>query len=216
MKNNRVFKIALLLSIIGHGLCLGLPVIGIELLKEAEEEKKELQIEIEKFHLIPEIDEIGAQAKYKKSEDSVPPDEEHPKKNDFKKEIVEAEEGKKEIEVEKDIGEKKISEEKKIDVEEADQEAMLRYHQIIKQRIQESMHYPRWAKKRDLEGHVDVSFVILSTGLIKRKNILKSSGIKIFDDEALSTIKRAAPFPAIPSKNLKETQMQVRIVFSLK
>ena len=211
MNSNRVFKIAFVISIIGHGLCLGLPAVRIDAVQNKEEKDIEFQIEIEKPQLIPKIDKRGYQKKYKevkKAEELQNPKVED--KNPAREEVVKKEE----FVFEKDIVKQEQVE--KVHVKEPDEEAMLRYQDMIKQRIQEERHYPRWAKKQELEGYVDVSFVVLSDGTIKNEMIMLTSGVKVFDEESLSTIRRAAPFPPIPSKTIKQTQMQVRIVFGLK
>ena len=93
---------------------------------------------------------------------------------------------------------------------------MLTYRDIIKQRIQESRKYPPDAKNNGIEGGVDMAFIVLKSGQLKEAEIIKTSGNDSLDREALATINRAAPFPAMPSvAGGQEMQMQVRIVFKI-
>ena len=73
-----------------------------------------------------------------------------------------------------------------------------------------------WAKKQGFEGTVHLKFTILSTGFTKDIKIIKSSGFNILDKEAISTIKRAQPFPPIPEEmKVSSLTMEVSVVFTL-
>lgn len=213
MKSNKVLKIAFVISLIAHGLCFALPALRIDAVQNKEEKDIEFQIEIEKPKLIPEINRRGEQKKYEEVE-----------KKDIVKEIGNEEKAVSvnavidiEDEFEKILHVNKLdlALEKKIESVGLDKESMLRYQDMIKRRIQEKRRYPVWAKKQGLEGAVEVSFIVLSQGSIKQVNIMRSSGMKVFDEEAVSTIKRAVPFPSIPSTVVNQIQMQIRIVFNL-
>jgi len=93
---------------------------------------------------------------------------------------------------------------------------MLNYQKAVKEKIEDYRRYPYWARKQGFEGIVHLKFIILSTGVVKDIKIIKSSGFNILDKEAISTIKRASPFPPIPSElNTFSLPMEISIVFKL-
>jgi len=100
---------------------------------------------------------------------------------------------------------------------ESSKEAMLRYQDMVKQRIENKRRYPAWAKRQGIEGIVHINFTVLSNGLSKDIKIARTSGFKILDEEATRNVKRANPFPPIP-ENIKESsiKMNVAIVYTLK
>jgi len=90
------------------------------------------------------------------------------------------------------------------------------YQDAVKRRIQESRFYPDEARKEGTQGSVEVSFAILPDGSLGQVSLMKSSGRTILDVEALSTIKRASPFPAFAGNiDSQQLDMQVAIVFKL-
>ena len=96
------------------------------------------------------------------------------------------------------------------------QEAMLRYQDMIKQKIEEIRRYPSRAKRQGIEGVVYINFIVLSNGLSRDIKIIRSSEFKILDEEAVKTIKRANPFPPIPREiNQDFVSIEVAIVFTL-
>jgi len=96
-------------------------------------------------------------------------------------------------------------------------EAMLRYQDMVKQKIEEARRYPAWAKKRGIEGVVCLSFTVLPSGLGKNIKITRSANSALLDEEAVATIKRAIPFPPRPEGiNTLPAQMEIAIIFSLK
>ena len=71
------------------------------------------------------------------------------------------------------------------------------FHQI-KDNIQNKISYPRLARKMGWEGKVIVSFVVGKNGKILEVHIVESSGFAALDKNAISTIRKAAPFPCPP------------------
>ncbi len=65
----------------------------------------------------------------------------------------------------------------------------------IKRKILSAKRYPPMAKQRKLEGEVTVRFVIGSDGRIASSEMIASSGSAVLDQEAMSTLKRAEPYP---------------------
>ena len=97
------------------------------------------------------------------------------------------------------------------------EELMLNYQKAVKKKIENCRKYPYWARKQGFEGTVHLKFTILFTGAVKDIKIIKSSGFNILDKEAISTIKRASPFPPIPEKiNRSTLTIEVSLVFQLK
>lgn len=90
------------------------------------------------------------------------------------------------------------------------------YQDAVKRRIQEARLYPDDARKEGTQGTAEVSFIILSDGTLKNVSLSRSSGREILDREAVSTIKRASPFPLFDGKlDNGEMTMQVAIIFRL-
>jgi protein TonB len=69
----------------------------------------------------------------------------------------------------------------------------------IRRKIERSKRYPPLARVHQIEGIVSLSFSIESTGEVKDLQMIRSSGSPILDEEALATVKRAAPLPYYPS-----------------
>ncbi|PIV64770.1 MAG: hypothetical protein COS11_00445 [bacterium (Candidatus Ratteibacteria) CG01_land_8_20_14_3_00_40_19] len=98
-----------------------------------------------------------------------------------------------------------------------EQEATLRYQDIVKQRIESARHYPSWARKQNIQGETSIKFIILSNGAVGKINLIRSSGFQILDQETIATIQRANPFPPLPKEvNLSSVQMELSLVFKLK
>lgn len=83
--------------------------------------------------------------------------------------------------------------------EETAQERYLREHfMYIKDRILERIVYPNLARRMGWHGHVLTSFVIHLDGTVSDIKILSSSGFKVLDENAVTTIKDVSPFPRPP------------------
>jgi len=118
------------------------------------------------------------------------------------------------IKEERPAKEVSYGDEKEINLKE---ELMLNYQKAVKEKIENCKRYPKWARKQGFEGTVHLKFTILSTGAVKDIKIIKSSGFNILDKEAISTVKRASPFPPIPKKiNCSTLTIEVSLVFQLK
>ena len=68
----------------------------------------------------------------------------------------------------------------------------------IKDSIQSNISYPRMARKMGWQGRVLVSFIICRDGSVKDIRIIKSSGVKALDKNAVKVIQKIAPFPKPP------------------
>ena len=97
------------------------------------------------------------------------------------------------------------------------QEAMLRYQDAVKQRIESCRRYPAWAQKQKIEGAVDLQFTIAANGDSQNITIVQGSGSSLLDEEARDTIKRASPFRPLPKEiNQGTVNIHVAIVFSMR
>ncbi len=90
------------------------------------------------------------------------------------------------------------------------------FEDAVKRRIQEARMYPVDAKRTGTQGTAKVAFTLTPDGGVSSVNVVSSSGDKILDDEAVSTIKRASPYPVFP-ESIKSNKMdlQIAIVFKL-
>lgn len=99
----------------------------------------------------------------------------------------------------------------------SDNEMILRYHDVVKQKIEHARRYPYFAKQKFIEGTVHLKFCIHSDGTPTNVEIIKSSGYVILDREAVETIRRASPFPAIPDDLCSELlSMSFSLIFKIK
>lgn len=198
-------KIAFVISLAGH--CLFLGMHGFNLAAPNAQEKKDitLEIKIKRQPLLPKIDVMGKEKKIKKIKKEVienPEPKEHPKEAALKKDIIEKP--------------KQKPHQESVKVNNPQKEAMLRYQDMIKQRIEQARRYPSWARKRKTEGTIYLRFTVLPNGTSQEIRILRSSGSKKLDKEAVFTIKRAEPFPSAPKEICtSQLQMEIAIVFKL-
>lgn len=69
---------------------------------------------------------------------------------------------------------------------------------LIRKKIEQAKRYPALAKARKLEGTVRLEFEIGENGQVRGVTLLQSSGSALLDEEALATVRRAAPLPSYP------------------
>ena len=201
MQSNSAIKSAFVISFFGHFLCLGMPGINMNLSQSDELEDIIVSIEVEKPFLLPKIDFMGEKKEFKEIVEK--PKEPEPKLEPQPEEAAIIEPSKEVIE-------------EKAEIIGFDSEAMLRYQDMVKQRIEEARRYPYWAKRQRLEGVAHLSFAVLSDGTSRDVRITRSSGLEFLDKEAIKTIKRANPFPPIPQEmNHDFVSMEVSIVYTL-
>jgi len=179
---------------------LGMSGFSLPLPQHAKHPKElTIKLEIEKPMLLPKIDVLGDEKKFKDKE----------KKNKESEPRVEQ----KEALSEKNSAQKTQEE---VKVTDPSREEMLRYQDMVKERIQEARRYPEWARRQKLEGVAELAFTVLSRGACLDVALTSSSGSSILDEEAVQTISRAGPFPRFPQE-LRRTslRMRVTIVFLL-
>jgi len=225
--DERIIKITFLCSLLIHCLFLGMPGFNLDTRQVQKPKDITVEIKIEIPSLLPKIDVMGEEKKLKetvKKEDLPKPEsklelEPEPESKPQPEEEKIAEELELEEQVEEVIVEKPKPEPPKeiVKVINPQEEAMLRYQDMIKQKIESCRRYPNWAKKQGLEGISYLVFTLLSNGIIQDIKIIHSSGFDILDKEAISTVKRASPFKPIPLKfNCSSFIMEVALVFQLK
>lgn len=66
---------------------------------------------------------------------------------------------------------------------------------LVRNHLETFKVYPTSARRRGIEGHVDVSFSLSHKGAAKQLRLLQSSGYIMLDRAALKTVERAQPFP---------------------
>ena len=199
MQSNRAIRTAFLISLMGHCLLLGMLGINIASHQDKQPEDVVVRVEIEKPSLLPKLDVMGEEKKLKEIVKEEKPPEPEPE-GQINEVMAEKPEPPKEI----------------IEVINPQDEAMLRYQDMVKQRIEETRRYPLWAKRQGIEGVSYLIFTLLSDGAVQDIRIVRTSGFDILDEEAVSTVKRASPFKRIPEKfNCSSLAMEVALVFRL-
>jgi protein TonB len=77
--------------------------------------------------------------------------------------------------------------------------AVSNYPGKVRSKLSRAIRYPAEAKRQRLRGVAHVSFTVTSGGGVASVSLTKSTGSPILDQAALDTVRRAAPFPAIPA-----------------
>ena len=86
------------------------------------------------------------------------------------------------------------------------------YLHKVKRKIELVWEYPPLAGEMGIQGRLFVKFEIDRNGHLKMIKLLKSSGAKILDDEAIRAIKEAAPYPPFP-KDFKIKSIKIHACF---
>jgi len=66
---------------------------------------------------------------------------------------------------------------------------------LIRQHLESFKYYPASARRRGIEGEVDVAFKLAMSGHADEVSIIHGSGYAVLDRAALDTVQRAQPFP---------------------
>ncbi len=94
-------------------------------------------------------------------------------------------------------------------------EAALKFRQALLQHIARFERYPSRARAKGSEGTVHVLFRLRRDGKVLDAQVTTSSGEPVLDTEAIATLYRAEPLPAIPSEMPDELKVLLPIDFSL-
>lgn len=79
-----------------------------------------------------------------------------------------------------------------------DEFKFISYNRWLKVKVESVLAYPELAALSGYQGTLYILFDIMKDGSLGRLEVLKSSGYKILDDEALRAIRTAAPFQSLP------------------
>jgi protein TonB len=98
-----------------------------------------------------------------------------------------------------------------------DNAALLTYEQAILALLERNKRYPARALRRALEGEVRLFLEIDRNGRVLSSSITKSSGSALLDEEVHAMVKRASPFPQMPSHYSKPSaQFSIPVEFVIK
>jgi protein TonB len=88
------------------------------------------------------------------------------------------------------------------------------YFASIKRKIELVWQYPYEAAVAGIQGELTLDFVIARSGKVDSIDLVRSSGSKILDDEAIRSIRVAAPFDPIPAEyKIPSLQIRGRFVY---
>jgi protein TonB len=88
------------------------------------------------------------------------------------------------------------------------------YFASIKRKIELVWQYPYEAAVAGIQGELTLDFVIARSGTVNSIELVRSSGSKILDDEAIRSIRKAAPFDPIPAQyKIPSLQIRGRFVY---
>lgn len=211
MKSDRIIRTTFIISLISHGLFLGAPSFNINSPRTERPKELTLQIEIEKPSLLPKIERMGKEKKFKlvNQSPSLPVTQLKTGKPANQPTIQPSNYP--------TIKPSNRPVKERVEILNPADEAILRYQDMVKQRIEEVRRYPEWAKEQGIEGVAHLRFIVLANGNGREIKLVHSSGFKILDQEAIVTINRASPFPPFPKEIANSSiQMEVSLVFTLK
>lgn len=97
-----------------------------------------------------------------------------------------------------------------------DEFKFISYNRWLKVKVESILHYPELAAISGYQGTLYILFDIMKDGSLGRLEVLKSSGYKILDDEALRSIRAAAPFQPLPGEwNMQQYSIRAAVLFYL-
>lgn len=90
------------------------------------------------------------------------------------------------------------------------------YFAGIKRKIELVWQYPPEAAASGIQGMLTVDFVIGRDGHLQSVQLLQGSGYKILDDEAVGSIRKAAPYNPIPEKyTIPDLRIRARFIYEM-
>ena len=97
-----------------------------------------------------------------------------------------------------------------------DEFKFMSYNRWLKIKVESVLRYPPLAAESGYQGTLFIKFDILKDGSIADLELLKSSGYKILDDEALRSIRDSAPFQPLPPEwNMDRYSIRAAVLFYL-
>jgi TonB family protein len=92
----------------------------------------------------------------------------------------------------------------------------LSYNRWLKIKVESVLRYPELAAISGYQGTLYILFDIMKDGSLGRLEVLKSSGYKILDDEALRSIRASAPFQPLPDDwHMERYSIRAAVLFYL-
>ena len=82
---------------------------------------------------------------------------------------------------------------------EAEADALQAYLHLVYQVLEKNKRYPKYARRRAMNGSVVLQFVILADGRVMNPQIAKSDGHQLFQQAALRALDRAGQMPPFPN-----------------
>jgi protein TonB len=95
--------------------------------------------------------------------------------------------------------------------------AMADWRSMVVSKLQSAKRYPSGSESRREQGVVTISFTLSRSGAVLSRSIARSSGYPELDQEVLSMVQRAAPFPPFPAgMNQASQHLTAPVRFSLR
>ena len=89
------------------------------------------------------------------------------------------------------------------------------YARVIKQAVMREWEYPLVARENLIEGELLALFTLARDGALLDVKIIKSSGYKVLDKEALRAIRAASPYPSFPG-SIEVSRLHIKARFDYK
>jgi len=97
-----------------------------------------------------------------------------------------------------------------------DEFKFMSYNRWLKIKVESVLKYPELAAISGYQGALYIRFDIQKDGSLGLVEVLKSSGYKILDDEAVRAIRSAAPFQPLPDDwNKEQYSIRAAVIFYL-
>jgi protein TonB len=93
--------------------------------------------------------------------------------------------------------------------------AALRFQRLLLAHIERFQRYPGAARRDGMQGTVLVAFSMRRDGSVVRVGVKSSSGRPVLDQEAVETVRRAQPLPAIPPDMPAQLTVLLPVAFDL-
>jgi TonB family protein len=97
-----------------------------------------------------------------------------------------------------------------------DELKLISYNRWLKIQVESNLQYPELAAISGYQGVLYIKFDIMKDGSLANLELLKSSGYKILDDEALRSIRASAPFQPLPDDwGMPRYSIRAAVIFYL-
>ncbi len=97
-----------------------------------------------------------------------------------------------------------------------DEFKFISYNRWLKIKVESVLKYPELAAVSGYQGTLFIKFDIMKDGSLGGLEVLKSSGYKILDDEALRAIRSSAPFQPLPDDwRMDRYSIRAAVIFYL-